>query len=73
MAVIATRWPDHHAAATPISTAAMISPRCCMSGSSSVATTASSMPKPAHTMPPRAVRGELMRFRPRMNSRAAMK
>ena len=42
-----------------------------MSGSKKVATTATSMPTPAQTMPRRAVRGELMPLRPRMNSRVA--
>ncbi len=36
----------------------------------SVATT---MPAPAQTMPLRAVTGELMRFRPRMNRQAVRK
>ena len=44
IAVIATRRPVHHAALTPISTAAMISPRLCMSGRKNVARTASTMP-----------------------------
>ena len=73
IAVIATGRPVHHAALTPISTAATIRLRLCMSGRKNVASTASSMPTPAHTMPPRAVRGELMRFSPRMNSSAARK
>ena len=38
---------------------------------SSVTTVASSMPKPAQRTPLTAVTGELMRFRPRMNSAAA--
>jgi len=50
-----------------------ISARFCMPGRKNVTSTASSMPTPAHRMPPRAVRGELMRLRPRMNSSAAMK
>ena len=38
-----------------------------------VATVASTMPQPAHTMPLRAVTGEAIRLMPRMNSSAAAK
>ena len=73
IAVIATRRPDHHAAAVPSTTAASISSRLCRPGSAKVANTATSMPTPAQRMPVRAVRGELMRLRPMMNSSAARK
>ncbi len=44
-----------------------------MPGQKKVIRVATSMPVPAHRMPPRAVSGELMRFSPRMKSTAARK
>ena len=44
-----------------------------MPGVKNVATAATVMPAPAHTMPRRAVAGELMLRRPAMNSAAVAK
>ena len=44
-----------------------------MPGVRNVISVATTMPTPAQTMPLRAVTGELMRFKPKMNSAAAMK
>ena len=44
-----------------------------MPGVKKLINVATSMPTPAQTMPPRAVTGELMRFKPKMNSTAARK
>ncbi len=73
MAVIATRRPVHQAGMPATAMASRISQRCCMPGKANVAPTAISMPTPAQTTPARAVRGELMRLSPRMNSNAARK
>ena len=53
--------------------AAMINGMLCMSGAKNVATVAISIPTPAHTIPPRAVPGALMRRKPVMNKIAAKK
>src|SRR5882724_9897885 len=45
----------------------------CGSAKARLTSTATTMPAPAQTMPPRAVTGEDMRFRPKMNRNAAAK
>ena len=49
--------------------------KCGLSGlaKASETSTATTMPAPAQTMPPRAVTGELMRLRPNMKRNAAAK
>lgn len=73
MSVIFTTLPDHQAATPPMTMARMMSPKFCMPGVKKVTRVATTMPMPAHTMPLRAVTGEAMAFRPRMNSTATTK
>ena len=73
MSVILTTLPDHHAAAPPITMARMMRPKFCMPGVAKVTSVATTMPTPAHTMPLRAVTGEAIALRPRMNSTATTK
>ncbi len=75
MSVIATRLPLIHAAAPPTPMAAITRMRLNCDARvkirANVARVATSMPSPAQRTPLTAVTGELMRFRPRMNSAAA--
>ena len=56
-----------------IAIATVIKPKLPIPGVKNVISVATTMPTPAQTMPLRAVTGELMRFKPRMNSAAATK
>ena len=73
MSVTATRRPVTQAAMPPTAIATVISAKLPIPGVRNVISVATTMPMPAQTMPLRAVTGELMRFRPRMNRAAAMK
>ena len=73
MSVIPTRCPETHATPPPMAIATRISAMFCSPGVRNVLRIATNMPAPAHRMPPRAVTGELMRFRPKMNRIDAMK
>ena len=53
--------------------AAMISGKLLIPGNRNVMSVATSMPAPAQRMPLRAVTGELIRFKPMMNSTAVTK
>ncbi len=70
MSVIATRRPLHQASAVPRMIAGSSHSKLPSPGNRKVNSVATSMPAPAHTMPLRAVTGELMRFRPMMNRKA---
>ncbi len=73
MLVMATRLPLIHATAPPTAMAPITSIKFneVAPMNASVASVASSMPRPAQRTPLTAVTGELMRLRPRMNSAAA--
>ncbi len=74
MSVIATRLPLIHATMLPMAMAAITSEKFRSDASfmnANVTAVASSMPAPAQRTPLTAVTGELMRFKPRMNSAAA--
>jgi hypothetical protein len=73
MSVIATRLPEIQAITVPSAIAISIRPKFSRPGTRKVARVATTMPQPAQTMPPRAVTGELIRFKPTMNSTAAAK
>ena len=75
MSVMATRLPLTQATMPPTPIAAITRIRLNWDApmNASVASVASSMPTPAQRTPLTAVTGELMRFRPRMNSAAATK
>ncbi len=70
MSVILTTRPAHQATPPPSTMATSISARFCMPGIRNVTSVASTMPTPAQAMPLRALTGELIAFRPRMNSTA---
>ena len=75
MPVIATLRPLIQAGTPPTMMAAPISRRFSgfIPGQKKVTTVASTMPRPAQTMPRRAPAGELIALRPRMNRTAARK
>ncbi len=75
MSVMATRLPLTQAITVPIAMAMMTSIKLSEEApmKANVTTVASTMPTPAQRTPLTAVTGELMRFRPRMNSAAAIR
>ena len=73
MSVMATFLPVYQARPPPTAMASVIQAKLCMPGHRKVTRVATTMPAPAHTIPPRAVTGELMRFSPRIKSTAATK
>ena len=75
ISVMATRLPLTQATPEPIAMAMMTSIKLSDEApmNASVTAVASTMPTPAQRTPLTAVTGELMRFKPRMNSAAAIR